>query len=103
MTSFAAASDALNQIFQTPGVLVLTIAATRMYRSLSDFLLYDRMENPSSDHEFIRLAVLRRPSMRSLRAYHSGAPVKAMDQPVEVEVRIEREVGVEQYSALHLS
>ncbi|KZV74190.1 hypothetical protein PENSPDRAFT_749496 [Peniophora sp. CONT] len=42
-------NDALNLLFQTPEMIILAIAATNMYRSLSDFLHVDGSNLPGSD------------------------------------------------------
>ncbi|VDB95646.1 unnamed protein product [Peniophora sp. CBMAI 1063] len=42
-------NDALNLLFQTPEMIILAIAATNMYRSLSDFLHVDGSNLPANN------------------------------------------------------
>ncbi|VDB95638.1 unnamed protein product [Peniophora sp. CBMAI 1063] len=82
-------SSSINQAFQAVGVVVIVLAATRMYRSLTDILLASRSNPPDCD-ESVKLAVLRRCPTRNL--YTSCPPSGATEQPVEIEVRVEQEV-----------
>ncbi|KZV74203.1 hypothetical protein PENSPDRAFT_749505 [Peniophora sp. CONT] len=82
--------DALNQTFQTVGVVMIVLAATKMYRSLTNVLLASR-ESPPQCTDNVRLEVLQCCVSRSL--YTSCPADTAATRPVEIEVRMEQEVA----------
>ncbi|VDB95637.1 unnamed protein product [Peniophora sp. CBMAI 1063] len=76
-------NDALHQLFITPEVIILAIAATNMYRALTDFSFADRMSLPSSQRP-IKLSTLARNTSRKWAVNDPASPMQS--RPVEIEV-----------------
>ncbi|KAH9974557.1 hypothetical protein BGW80DRAFT_1458099 [Lactifluus volemus] len=65
-------NSALNAMFQIPALIVLTIAATRMYRSLINFSSEMADGVPSSGRSFPRVHVLSRPTRMHVAIHTTG-------------------------------
>ncbi|KZV74199.1 hypothetical protein PENSPDRAFT_648204 [Peniophora sp. CONT] len=85
-------NEALHQLFITPEVIILALAATNMHRALTDFPLVNRSSLPSSNKP-MKLSVLNRTTSRNWGMHDTVDPVKL--RAVEIEVRVEQERGDE--------
>ncbi|VDB95642.1 unnamed protein product [Peniophora sp. CBMAI 1063] len=82
--------NTINEALRNVLAVSLVIAATRMYRSLTDFLLVDRVNMSSHDEDSsIKLRVFRR-----FKPRHTPLPENRQRTPVAIEICVEQESGM---------